>query len=109
MTETAPPRGSAYDPNAVAQAASAFHFRPAPLDPAALPNPETFFQFVDRGWRPIVGGACGLAIAYSVIFDERPNQEKLWVAAAVAMGLAGARTVERNRIGAPLPPQGAAG
>lgn len=114
MSEHEAPRGGAYDPQVVAQAASLFQFRaPSPIDPAALPNPQTAFEFIDRGWRPVLGLICGVGFAYNFIvapaFEKREVEEpKLWVLVTLALGLAGAKTVERNRIGAP-PVAGATG
>lgn len=81
------------------------------FDPAALPNPETAFQFLDRGWRPLLGVICGLGFAYNFVLapaaDRREvDEQKLWVLCTLALGLAGAKTVERNRIGAPTPAAG---
>lgn len=69
----------------------------SPLPPA---QPATAFDWLDRGWRPALGAICAAGLAYNFMLapatGSKENDEgKLWVLATVALGLAGARTIER--------------
>lgn len=77
------------------------------------PDPATAFQWLDRGWRPVLGVVCGVGFFYSFVAapvtDRREVDEaKLWVLCTLALGLAGAKTAERIGPGM-IRPQGVGG
>lgn len=71
---------------------------PSHMAPGSLP------WWVDSGPRPFALVAAASALFYCAVMqdeDQRPGAEWGWVLAATITALAGAKTVERNKIGAP--------
>jgi hypothetical protein len=78
-----------------------------------LPDPTTAFQFLDRGWRPMLGVIAGVGFFYSFVAApvtdrKEVDEAKLWVLCTLALGLAGSKTVERIGPGM-MRPQGLLG
>ncbi|MGL5116501.1 MAG: hypothetical protein ACRC7C_14375 [Beijerinckiaceae bacterium] len=97
---------AAPEPKPAPPPAAAFGDVTAAQASVAPDDPTTLFQFMDRGWRPWLGVVCGLGFFYSfvaapMVDDDGVEEAKLWVLATVALGLAGVKTAERNKIGMP--------
>lgn len=81
--------------------------------PTGLPDPETPFAWLDRGWRPMLGVVCGVGFFYSFVAApvtdrKEVDEAKLWVLCTLALGLAGTKTAERLGPGM-IRPQGLIG